>query len=75
MWVVCINNGKCRGATSKSVTLTIGKKYWVSYVTNSLQREYKLENDIGNECYYSPNRFISLVEYRENKIEKLIKHV
>ncbi len=75
MWVVCINNGKCRGATSKSVTLTIGKKYWVSYVTNSLQREYKLENDIGNECYYSPNRFISLLEYRENKIEKLIKHI
>ena len=36
MWVVCINNGKCRGATSKSVTLTIGKKYWVSYVTNGV---------------------------------------
>ncbi len=47
MWVVCINNGKCRGATSKSVSLTIGNKYWVSYVTNGLQRQFKLKNDIG----------------------------
>jgi hypothetical protein len=75
MWVVCINNGKCRGATSKSVSLTIGNKYWVSYVTNGLQRQFKLKNDIGNDCYYSTNRFTSLVEYREEKIEKLIKHI
>ena len=75
MWVVCINNGKCRGATSKSVSLTIGNKYWVSYVTNGLQRQFKLKNDIGNDCYYSPNRFTSLVECREEKIEKLIKHI
>jgi hypothetical protein len=75
MWVVCINNGKCRGATSKSVSLTIGKKYLVSYVTNGSQRQFRLKNDIGNYCYYSPNRFISLVEYREDKIEKLIKHI
>jgi len=75
MWVVCINNGKCRDATSNSVNLTIGKKYWVSYVTNGLQRQFKLRNDIGNDCYYSPNRFDSLIEYREQKIEKLIKHI
>lgn len=75
MWVVCINNGKCKGAASESVSLTIGKKYWVSYVKNGLKREFKLENDIGNDCYYSPNRFIGLIEYREQKIEKLIKHI
>ena len=75
MWVVCINNGKCRGATSKSVSLTIGNKYWVSYVTNGLQRQFKMKNYIVNYCYYSHNRFISLVEYRKNKIEKLIKHI
>ena len=75
MWVVCINNGKCRGATSKSVSLTIGKKYLVSYVTNGSQRQFKLKNDIGDEIYYSPNRFVSLLEYREEKIKKLIKHI
>ena len=57
------------------MNLTIGKKYWVSYVTNGLQRQFKLRNDIGNDCYYSPNRFNSLIEYREQKIEKLIKHI
>ncbi len=75
MWVVCINNGRCKGATSKSVSLTVGKKYWVDYVTNGLQRQYKLRNDIDNDCYYSPNRFVSLEYQRESKIIDVLKLV
>jgi len=73
MWVICINSGKCRGATSNSVSLTVGKKYWVDYVTTGLQREYKLKNDIGEYRYYSPNRFVNVEQHRDNKIIEILK--
>jgi hypothetical protein len=53
MWVVCINNGLCEGASSDSVSLTIGKQYYVPYIriknvtdyTGTGPREYRITND------------------------------
>ena len=74
--VVCINNksymtqvfgeGKLLGE-EKSVPLTIGKSYEVlDGVYN-----YIIRNDINVRTQYSKDRFISLEEYREQKLNKL----
>lgn len=69
MIVVCINNGICKGATSESVNLTIGKKYKVVYYTD---KEYQIVNDLGNTCSYHKSRFTLVRDWRQKQLEKLI---
>jgi len=74
MWVVCINNGVCDGASSDIVNLTIGEKYFVSKNIDSIKdlKEYLITNDVGESFYYCSNRFLSLTEYRDKKLSILI---
>lgn len=75
MWVVCINNGICDKASSVSVNLTIGKKYYVPYVKfrNTISpRDYRITNDIGVTIFYSSNRFLKVDEYREKRLSNII---
>lgn len=70
MIVVCINNGICNGATSKSVNLTIGKKYKILYTSNN--KEYQIVNDLGNTCSYHKSRFVLVKDWRQKQLDKLI---
>jgi len=73
MWVVCVNNGVCEGASSDSVNLTIGKQYRRSGVkTKDQSSEYRIINDIGEIIFYSSNRFVSVSEYREKQLSDII---
>jgi hypothetical protein len=74
MWIVCINNGICEGASSYSVNLTIGRQYRRSGVKNKDQSsEYRIVNDIGEIIFYSSNRFVSVTEYREKMLGELLE--
>jgi hypothetical protein len=74
MWIVCINNGICEGASSDSVNLTIGRQYRRSGVKNKDQSsEYRIVNDIGEIIFYSSNRFVSVTEYREKMLGELLE--
>jgi hypothetical protein len=69
MVLICHNNGVCGGATSNSVNLTIGKKYYINYFTG---KEYQLVNDRGDTCYYHKNRFTSIEKWRESQLNKIV---
>ena len=71
MKLVCINKGRIK-------SLTEGKKYKVvrsnSGKHNNSDKEYNniwVINDVGVEKHYSRKRFISVPEWRDNKLNEL----
>lgn len=65
-YVVCINN-------ESMSRITINKIYKVNMVTNF--NSYYIINDDGNEDSYYTYRFISLKEYRKQKISNFLNIV
>lgn len=65
MKIVCINNG-----CGWEKVLTIGKSYEVIYI---YMKGYTIINDKGDRDWFEKFRFISLSEYRNEIIEKLLK--
>lgn len=70
-FVVCISNTD----SSYQPVLTIGKKYEVLYVRYDLVSKngaITIQNDEGEYGIYDLNRFISIEQAREEKLNKLI---
>lgn len=61
MKVICISRD------SKDCKLTIGRQYDAYNIETSCE----VVNDDGINCYYSFSLFITLEEYRNNKIKEL----
>jgi len=66
--VVCAYNDSCNGLLSK------GKVYNVINVFN-LNSVLFVKCDVGVELHFSTSMFISLKEYRKQKLEKIEKYV
>ena len=71
MKVVCVNNRDMDGAMETFVNLTIGKAYEVIGDSTS-PTVFNIINDIGNRGSYYYERFISLEESREKKLNKIL---
>ena len=71
MKVVCVNNRDMDGAMETFVNLTIGKAYEVIGDSAS-HTVFNIINDIGNRGSYYYERFISLEESREKKLNKIL---
>ena len=71
MKVVCKNNDYCVKGTSNSVTLTEGKVYDV--IDCDYNGNYKISNDAGNIFTYHKSRFLTIDEYRDKKLNFLLK--
>ena len=69
--VVCIDN-KCSINTIIKEEITIGKKYISLFSSLS---SYYIINDKGEEMGYFKTRFVTLKEYRKNKINNLITNI
>lgn len=72
MTCVCINRGKIK-------SLTIGKTYQITKTNNGTHqgsdKTYSnvwVINDKGDERHYSAKRFVSLDEYRERQLSKVL---
>jgi len=65
--VVCIDNILSQFHIGGDKELTLCKTYIV------LQDGARIVNDLGNEIFYSPTRFVSLQQYRKMKLQKIIK--
>lgn len=68
--VICIDNKN--NIHFENEEITIGKKYEVLFSSLS---SYYIINDKGNEMGYFKTRFITLKEYRKNKINNLITNI
>ena len=62
-YVVCIDNESAN-------KITINKIYEVTFITNN--NMYYMIDDDGRECNYFTYRFISLKEYRKQKISNFL---
>ncbi len=69
--IICIDN-KSSINTIEKEEITIGKKYISLFSSLS---SYYIINDKGNEMGYFKTRFITLKEYRKNKINNLITNI
>lgn len=81
MKVVCINNTSrntySKGDKFLAKELTINKIYDVvfmfnGYIPNDINSEYYIKNDIGHHNYYKRYLFLSLDEYRNSKLDKIL---
>ena len=64
------------GPTKDRLQLTIGKEYnSIGHTMNrnddAIIQNYKVVNDTGRECYYDHSLFYSLIEIRDEKLNKL----
>lgn len=66
MKVVCINNSKLRG---KEIPYTIGKVYETN---GGPAAQYSVISDDGEFYNLSTSRFISLEEWREKQLDKIL---
>lgn len=64
-YVVCIDNESAN-------KITINKIYEVTFIANN--NMYYMIDDDGRECNYFTYRFISLNEYRKQKISNFFKY-
>ena len=62
--VVCTDNTR-----PSKLDLTIGKSY---IIISKTQTTYFIKNDKETESHYASSRFISLKEYRKQKISKFL---
>ena len=75
--VVCIKNDGCGCITISEIyevldTYGVGKIYGVLGTYRDGGKLYLVRNDIGKENYYPVERFISLSEWREQQINKIL---
>lgn len=73
--IVCVNNSSI-GHRKTPKGLTIGKTYTVKNVAD-LSPEIKnpeIINDFGEDVYYYYKRFLTLEEYRNININKILNH-
>lgn len=73
--IVCVNNSSI-GNRKTAKGLTIGKTYTVKNVED-LSPEVKnpeIINDFGEDVYYYYKRFITLEDYRNLNINKILNH-
>ena len=73
--IVCVNNSSI-GHRKIAKGLTIGKTYTVKNVED-LSPEVKnpeIINDFGEDVYYYYKRFVTLEEYRNININKILNH-
>lgn len=73
--IVCVNNSSI-GHRKAPKGLTIGKTYTVKNVED-LSPEIKnpeIINDFGEDVYYYYKRFITLEDYRNLNINKILNH-
>ncbi len=69
--VICVNNIS-KNDHNYDTHLTIGKIY--NTYENKTGISYNIENDIGWTIPCSADWFITLEEYRNNQIDKIIKN-
>jgi hypothetical protein len=69
--IVCINNKPIPGSSERTQSLTEGKVYQT--YDNPDYRDVCVVNDKGIEVNYSSSRFITLEEFRENKLNKILE--
>ena len=62
-YVICINN--------KDVFLTIGKRYLVTSDVLDFEDTIYINDDRGRESFFTVNKFITLVEWRDKQIDKI----
>lgn len=67
--VVCLNNGYCDRATSDSVNLIEGKVYLCD---NYDSTSFEIRNEKGEKHWYHKNRFVTLENLRDKKIDFLL---
>ena len=70
--VVCIDNKNWNNIHFENEEITIGKKYISLFSSLS---SYYIINDKGVEMGYFRTRFVTLKEYRKNKINNLITNI
>lgn len=70
--IICVNNKPIQGSTSfKTQSLTEGKVY---ETTDDISfRSVCVINDKGDEVNYSSSRFITLEEWRDAQLSKIVK--
>lgn len=71
--IVCINNKPIKRVNGKAQNLTIGKVYETYDQLDLNLIGVCVINDIGNEVNYTSSRFITLEEWRECKLNKILK--
>lgn len=71
--IVCINNKPIKRVNEKIQNLTIGKIY--ETYDRPDYSSIVVINDIGNEVLYSSSRFITLEEWRERKLNKILDEI
>lgn len=67
MTVICIDNIEYYPINS-NLNLTIGKKYVVLYNNSNF---YAIRNDMNDILHVNKERFNTISEYRNNKLNKL----
>ena len=68
--VVCINTNANNDYGLTFTSLTIGKTY-VIIDQQKIHELVLIKNNRGENIFYRTNRFLSLIEYRKLKIEKI----
>jgi hypothetical protein len=69
--LVCVNNKPIDGKSNKTQSLTIGKVY--ETYDDIVDGNVCVINDLGNEVNYHCGRFITLEEWRESRLNKVLK--
>lgn len=69
--IICVNNKPIPGGSGKKQSLTEGKVY---ETTDDISfRDVCVINDKGDEVNYSSSRFITLEEWRDAQLSKIVK--
>lgn len=67
--LICIDNIWTGFDIEIDMNITIGKEYLAYYIMGD---RCSILNDIGIKSWYKIEKFISIEEYRENQINKII---
>lgn len=70
--IICINNSVRYDNLDIFAELTIGKEYIMSDI-NDRGDTIWIVNNLGYECGYDINRFLSLNQYRDNVISDILE--
>ncbi len=75
MKVICIKNKyKTDSGEIRTFNITVGKIYNVLCCENCLGRYFVIVDDDGNKKYLSERYVITLEEYRNKQIDKIINN-
>ena len=73
--VVCISTNPSYALSGIVKGLTIGKKYQVVSINEFMKNTLYVMNDVGVPGQYYNSRFMTLIDYRKLKLEKLLNNI